>query len=805
MSYVQSASGITNALAFSSDNTAGNLIVVVVVGQSVGTFNGVSSITDSNGNTYNTVRNDTVDVNFNGTNFYSGTLFYAFNVVAGPNTVSVTMNDSSTPEIGIAEYSGIVPSSPFDQVISSGQLSGSTAIDTGNITTPRDSELLFAYAFGPRPVSTAGSGYTLRLAMSSGTTEDKLAGAAGSYNATFNSLTTGDVIAVLAAFKSNITTSRNQTGLSRIGLQTPKTTTALSRIELVRPKTQNGVARVRNTTLKTQTGKLRLQVTAAGKTQTGVTRVRVSTTQTQTGVARVRVTTLKTQTAITRIEFINTKTQPGVTRVQATTNQIQAGKAKVQNTALQTTSAITRVQNSTIKTVTGVSTIKIVTPRPQTGLARIYNTTKQLQTALARVQITTDQTITGKSRIELIQTRTQPATIRIQATTVRDILAKGRIQVSDLKLQTALARMQVTTVKNQSAVARVRNTSTATQTAVGNIYGTTKRTQSGVASIRTTSQQDGRARIRVTVPQGQTAVARIRVTTLQTITGKARVQVTASLKTQTGVARIRVHSSRAQTGLVRVQNTTKHLQTGVAAIAQTNLHNGILGGSLVPNNFDPTFTSTGMNFNGLGQFVDCTIVPVSPLQQTVMIIAQCADLSQTQALVGCVDADKTKITGYSIIINSSGFITFHLQVCDSQNHVTVLECSPSEQIAQTEWFCAVLRDRGTGLEGILNNRSAAISQFIPFVRGAKNNSAGWIIGNQGFVPPPASASFWGTFLFGSTGWGMQNFSIPLPLPFFNGTVAYMCIWDRYLLDTELVEAYLFLKDSLAGTRGIILP
>ena len=95
--YVQSASTISaNTLAFSSNNTAGNLIVAAVSGFNQGLASGVS---DTNGNTY-------VQYGANPSNTSPGRIqiWVAKGISAGANTLTFTGMSSTNTNIIIAEY-----------------------------------------------------------------------------------------------------------------------------------------------------------------------------------------------------------------------------------------------------------------------------------------------------------------------------------------------------------------------------------------------------------------------------------------------------------------------------------------------------------------------------------------------------------------------------------------------------------------------------------------------------------------------------------------------------------------------------
>ena len=138
----------------------------------------VSSVTDSQGNTYRTAV-----VIFHGANF-SQAIFYASNVKAGANTVNVVLNGSALyVDVRVAEYSGLAATSAL--------IMGASASGSGNLaTTPNitaeSNSLLFAAGMVLSQFNGAGSGYVTRVLTDpdEDIVEDRFVSAAGSYNAT---------------------------------------------------------------------------------------------------------------------------------------------------------------------------------------------------------------------------------------------------------------------------------------------------------------------------------------------------------------------------------------------------------------------------------------------------------------------------------------------------------------------------------------------------------------------------------------------------------------------------------------------
>ena len=168
-------SGTTNSLAFSSANTAGNLIVVYAIWSNTGSV----TVSDSRGNTYATAASRTT---WGGTS--SSQVFYARNIPAGTNTVTVTHATAvnSFSALYIHEYSGIDKVNPVD-VTGSATGTGS-AMTSGLVTTTNAEDLLFAAGASSAKVTAGATGYTTRSSAFGNRTQDRRVTATGSYNAT---------------------------------------------------------------------------------------------------------------------------------------------------------------------------------------------------------------------------------------------------------------------------------------------------------------------------------------------------------------------------------------------------------------------------------------------------------------------------------------------------------------------------------------------------------------------------------------------------------------------------------------------
>lgn len=158
-SYVQSnaktvAHGSSSTtLAFSSNNTAGNLIVVCV-----GFFKylaGTASVSDSQGNTY-------TRANQQATGSTEADMWFAPNCNGGANTITISNTSTNVDfDVIIAEYSGADTISPLDAA--SGATSGSSA----TLSIGSSAGLLVVYAYNSNNntatlTPSPSSGLTLR-------------------------------------------------------------------------------------------------------------------------------------------------------------------------------------------------------------------------------------------------------------------------------------------------------------------------------------------------------------------------------------------------------------------------------------------------------------------------------------------------------------------------------------------------------------------------------------------------------------------------------------------------------------------
>lgn len=191
IAFVQSRSvslGVVTSgnLAFNSNNTAGNFIIVAV---QVGTNGRTVTVSDTNVNTYTQHRNQA------GGTDHEIYLVAAPNCAAGANTVTVAISGAAASvSFSIYEYSGIATSSPLDQVNSA--TASSAHADSGDITTTTNEQLLFSIgaASGAAPFNMVGT------ALASANAE----AASGNLSVTPPTTVTDDVLVLAVSTHDNV-------------------------------------------------------------------------------------------------------------------------------------------------------------------------------------------------------------------------------------------------------------------------------------------------------------------------------------------------------------------------------------------------------------------------------------------------------------------------------------------------------------------------------------------------------------------------------------------------------------------------
>jgi hypothetical protein len=184
----------TLATSFPGAQTAGNLNVVVVGWND--TTSNVTAVTDSQGNVYTLAIGPT-----RGTNL-SQSIYYAKNIKAGANTVTVTFNQPAAfVDVRILEYAGLSTTAPLD--VTAAATGNSTAPNSGSATTTSANELIFGANTVWTVNTAAGPSFTTRIITTpdADLAEDRVVTTTGSYNASSTLSTAGPWVMQMVTFK----------------------------------------------------------------------------------------------------------------------------------------------------------------------------------------------------------------------------------------------------------------------------------------------------------------------------------------------------------------------------------------------------------------------------------------------------------------------------------------------------------------------------------------------------------------------------------------------------------------------------
>ncbi len=174
-------SNTTVKATYTKAQAAGDLNVVVV-GWNDSTAR-VSSVVDSAGNSYALAVGPTVQ-----SSTATQAIYYAQNITsaaANSNAVTVTFNTGAvSPDVRIAEYSGIATMNAVDVVAAAQGTSGTS--NSGSATTTNSNDLLVGANLVQQSTTGPGAGYTSRVITIPDTDilEDSIVTLAGSYSAT---------------------------------------------------------------------------------------------------------------------------------------------------------------------------------------------------------------------------------------------------------------------------------------------------------------------------------------------------------------------------------------------------------------------------------------------------------------------------------------------------------------------------------------------------------------------------------------------------------------------------------------------
>ena len=185
------------AVTYPVTQTAGNLNIVVVGWDD--TASSVNTVADSRGNNY---------VLAVGPVTGSGgreSIYYAKNIVAGSNTVTVTFTNAAVyVDLRILEYSGLDTANPLDPTATAQAIGSGTSANSGSATTTSANELIIGAGKTSGRFTAAGTGFTSRIITSpdGDIAEDRIVTSTGSYNATAP-VTSSNWVMQLVAFRAS--------------------------------------------------------------------------------------------------------------------------------------------------------------------------------------------------------------------------------------------------------------------------------------------------------------------------------------------------------------------------------------------------------------------------------------------------------------------------------------------------------------------------------------------------------------------------------------------------------------------------
>jgi hypothetical protein len=204
IAFVQSAnvnsSGTSVTIPFSSNNAAGNLLVV---GGRNGTSGSTLTFSDSNSNTYTKTL---VDKQEGGGSPDTDGVAYVKNCAGGANTVTFASTNSASMRAIVAEYFGIDTTSPVSGTPAFATDGGtpSTTLDSGNTTTTDANCLIIGFGFTVNGASSlvASGGATQRDdVVEKISLSEQIVSSTGNYKSTWSISSSDNWLSHVVAFK----------------------------------------------------------------------------------------------------------------------------------------------------------------------------------------------------------------------------------------------------------------------------------------------------------------------------------------------------------------------------------------------------------------------------------------------------------------------------------------------------------------------------------------------------------------------------------------------------------------------------
>jgi hypothetical protein len=194
---VDAGSTASASQAFPASNVGGNFIALAI---RAGSPNQTFTISDTRGNVYREA------ARFNNNSDNTVALYYAENVMAGTNTVTITMPSATTLRFSLFEYRGIAASNSLDGVHTAAGTGVSP--NSGTVTTTANGDLLIGVVSTEEVANfTPGSGFAVEGAVpalpgAKLVVEDAVLATAGTLAATGTISASDQWGATMAAFKA---------------------------------------------------------------------------------------------------------------------------------------------------------------------------------------------------------------------------------------------------------------------------------------------------------------------------------------------------------------------------------------------------------------------------------------------------------------------------------------------------------------------------------------------------------------------------------------------------------------------------
>ncbi|MGA9800313.1 MAG: IPT/TIG domain-containing protein, partial [Terriglobales bacterium] len=570
-------------VAFTAAQTAGNLNVVAVGWND--TTSTVTGVTDTRGNTYVLAAGPTAGTGL------TQSIYYAKNIAAGTNTVTVTFNKAAAfADIRVLEYSGLDTSNPLDQTAAAAG-SGTTA-SSGAATTTLPNELIFGAGMTSGGFTGAGTGFTSRIITTPDldNAEDRTVSATGSYTATAPTSSAKWVMQMATFIASGQTSGNPAPTVSSIS---PNTGTA------------NGGTGVTITGTGFLSG---ATVTLGGTPATAVTvvsatSITATTAAHATGAVDVVVTNTDTQTGTLSGGYTYTTANPAPTVTSITPNSGNtAGGTSVTITGtgfLRGATVSLGGTAATSVTVVSATSITAKTPAHATGAVNVVVTNTDTQSGT----LTNGYTYTTANPAPTVTSITPNSGTTAGGTAVT-ITGTGFLSGATVTLG-GTAATSVTVVSATSITA----TTPAHASGAVNVVVTNTDTQSGTLTNGYTYSSGGGApiafvQVKSATPQTASASVAVTFTTAQTL-GNLNIVVVGWNDTTSTVST--VTDSRGNTYTLAIGPTT-----GTGLSQSIYYAKNIAAGT----------NTVTVTFNKAAAFVDIRALeysglnPTSPLDQT---------------------------------------------------------------------------------------------------------------------------------------------------------------------------------------------